>query len=72
MDYVNLYLIGDMHVVGVVYNLFVVFVDNYLFYGNVFGIDLYEISWLRVIDVNDWVLWYIVVGFGFCIDGVLR
>ena len=47
-------------------------VDNHLHQGNELGLDLHNITWRRVLDVNDRSLRNIVIGLGGKEDGVAR
>ena len=49
----NLHLTGDMHAVTAAHNLLSAMLDNHLHQGNGLGIDPYNITWRRVLDVND-------------------
>jgi formate--tetrahydrofolate ligase len=68
----NLHLTGDMHAVTAAHNQLSAMVDNHLYMGNELGIDLNQITWRHVIDVNDRSLRNIVVGLGAAGDGVPR
>jgi formate--tetrahydrofolate ligase len=46
--------------------------DNHLFQGNESEIDQHNITWRRVLDVNDRVLRNVIVGLGSRLDGVPR
>jgi formate--tetrahydrofolate ligase len=46
--------------------------DNHLHHGNELGIDLHNVTWRRVLDVNDRALRNLVVGLGTKEDGVPR
>ena len=46
--------------------------DNHLHQGNELGLDLHNITWRRVLDVNDRALRNIVIGLGGKEDGVVR
>lgn len=72
MELLNLHLTGDMHAVTAAHNLLAAMVDNHLHQGNSLGLDLSEITWRRVIDMNDRALRNIVVGLGAKADGVTR
>jgi formate--tetrahydrofolate ligase len=72
MEQVNLHLTGDTHAVSAAHNLLAAMVDNHLFHGNALGLDVHNITWPRVLDVNDRALRNIVVGLGSRIDGVPR
>jgi formate--tetrahydrofolate ligase len=68
----NLHLTGDMHAVTAAHNMLSAMLDNHLYQGNKLGIDLHNITWKRVLDVNDRALRNIVVGLGVAADGVPR
>jgi formate--tetrahydrofolate ligase len=68
----NLHLTGDMHTVTAAHNTLSAIVDNHLHHGNERDLDLHEISWRRVLDVNDRALRNIVIGLGTAQDGVPR
>jgi formate--tetrahydrofolate ligase len=72
METLNLHLTGDMHAVTAANNLLAAMLDNHLFQGNTLGLDLNEITWRRVMDVNDRSLRNIVIGLGPKADGVTR
>ncbi|TCP43900.1 formate-tetrahydrofolate ligase [Tamaricihabitans halophyticus] len=72
MELLNLHLTGDMHAVTAAHNLLSAMVDNHLYQGNKLGLDLTEITWRRVLDMNDRALRNIVVGLGSKSDGVPR
>ncbi len=71
-ELLNLHLTGDMHAVTAAHNQIAAMLDNSLFRGNEFGLDLNQITWKRVIDVNDRALRNIVIGLGPAGDGVPR
>jgi formate--tetrahydrofolate ligase len=68
----NLHLTGDMHAVTAAHNTLAAIVDNHLHHGNQRDLDLHEISWRRVLDVNDRALRSVVIGLGTAQDGVPR
>ena len=70
MELLNLHLTGDMHAVTAAHNLLAAMVDNHLHQGNELGLD--DITWRRVLDMNDRALRNIVVGLGGKADGVTR
>jgi formate--tetrahydrofolate ligase len=72
MEVLNLHLTGDMHAVTAAHNLLAAVIDNHLFQGNPLKLDLHNITWRRVLDVNDRALRNIVVGLGSRGDGVPR
>ena len=72
MESFNLHLTGDMHAVTAAHNMLSAMVDNHLHKGNELKIDLHNITWRRVLDVNDRALRNIVIGLGTKEDGVPR
>ncbi|HEY2128762.1 MAG TPA: formate--tetrahydrofolate ligase [Streptosporangiaceae bacterium] len=72
MELLNLHLTGDMHAVTAAHNLLAAVIDNHLYQGNTLGLDQHNITWRRVLDVNDRALRNIVVGLGGRADGVPR
>jgi len=72
METLNLHLTGDFHAVTAAHNLLAAMVDNHLHQGNRLGLDPRNVSWRRVMDVNDRALRNTVVGLGARIDGVPR
>src|SRR5690606_11313544 len=72
MERLNLHLTGDFHAITAAHNLLAAAVDNHLHFGNELGLDLRNITWRRVMDVNDRSLRNVVVGLGARADGVVR
>ena len=72
MERLNLHLTGDFHAVTAAHNLLAAMVDNHLHHGNELGLHLPDITWRRVLDVNDRALRNIVIGLGGRTDGVTR
>ena len=72
MDLMNLHLTGDFHAVTAAHNLLSAVVDNHLHHGNALGLEQHNITWRRVLDVNDRALRNILVGLGSRTDGVPR
>jgi formate--tetrahydrofolate ligase len=72
MELLNLHLTGDFHAVTAAHNLLAAMIDNHLHHGNEAGLDLDNITWRRVLDVNDRSLRNIIVGLGGREDGVVR
>ena len=72
MDKLNLHLTGDFHAVTSAHNLLAAMVDNHLHHGNELGLDTRNITWRRVLDVNDRALRNVVIGLGARQDGVPR
>ncbi|USQ79493.1 formate--tetrahydrofolate ligase [Ornithinimicrobium faecis] len=72
MERLNLHLTGDFHAITAAHNLLAAAVDNHLHFGNELDLDLRNITWRRVMDVNDRSLRNIVVGMGARADGLVR
>jgi formate--tetrahydrofolate ligase len=72
MELLNLHLTGDFHAVTAAHNLLSAVIDNHIYQGNALDLDLSDITWRRVLDVNDRALRNIVVGLGTRADGVAR
>jgi formate--tetrahydrofolate ligase len=72
MEVLNLHLTGDMHAVTAAHNMLAAMVDNHLYQGNKLGLDQHNITWRRVLDVNDRALRSVVIGLGTRLDGVPR
>jgi len=71
-ELLNLHLTGDMHAVTAAHNQLSAMVDNHLYQGNALGLDLNQVTWRHVMDVNDRSLRNIVAGLGAAGDGVPR
>jgi formate--tetrahydrofolate ligase len=72
MDLLNLHLTGDMHAVTAAHNLLAEMIDNHIHQGNQLAIEQHDVTWRRVLDLNDRVLRNVVIGLGLKQDGVLR
>ncbi len=72
MERFNLHLTGDFHAIAAAHNLLAAMIDNHLHFGNALGLDERNITWRRVVDINDRSLRDIVIGLGARIDGVPR
>ncbi len=72
MEDINLHFTGDIHAIGVAHNLLSAAVDNHIKQGNELGFDTTQVSWPRVVDMNDRALRNIVVGLGGNAHGVPR
>jgi formate--tetrahydrofolate ligase len=69
---INLHLTGDFHAVTAAHNLCAAFLDAHLFHGNELGLDLEQITWRRVLDMNDRALREIEVAHGGAKNGTPR
>ncbi len=72
MENFNLHLTGDIHAIGAAHNLTSAMLDAQIFHGNELGIDLHNIPWRRVVDLNDRALRNLIIGLGSHADGVPR
>lgn len=72
MEDINLHFTGDFHAVTIAHNLISAIIDNHLQHGNEIGMDIREITWKRVVDLNDRALRKIVVGLGGSSNGFPR
>jgi formate--tetrahydrofolate ligase len=72
MERINLHLTGDFHAITAAHNLLAAVVDNELHFGSPHGLDPRNVTWRRVLDVNDRSLRNIVTGLGARLDGVPR
>ena len=72
VERLNPHLTCDLHPVTAAHNLLSAMVDNHLHQGNELGLDLHNITWRRVLDVNDRALRNIIVGLGTKMDGIPR
>ena len=64
MDDINLHFTGDMHAITAANNLLAAMIDNHIQQGNELRIDARQITWRRVMDMNDRALRHVVVGLG--------
>lgn len=67
-----LHFTGDLHAVTSAHDMLSALLDNHLHHGNPLGLDLDNITWRRVLDVDDRALRNIVIGLGGANDGVPR
>jgi formate--tetrahydrofolate ligase len=72
LETMNLHLSGDFHAVSAAHNLLAAMVDNSLYHGNKLGLKLHDVSWRRVVDMNDRALRHIIIGLGRAVDGIPR
>jgi formate--tetrahydrofolate ligase len=64
MEDINLHFTGDIHAIGSAHNLCAAVLDNHLFQGNDLKINPNDVSWPRVVDLNDRALRQITIGQG--------
>lgn len=72
MEKFNLHLTGDIHAITAAHNLIAAMIDNHLYHGNALNLDIHNIVWRRVLDLNDRVLRNVIVGLGEKADGIPR
>ncbi|TVR20043.1 MAG: formate--tetrahydrofolate ligase [Anaerolineaceae bacterium] len=72
MESFNLHLTGDIHAISAAHNLIAAMIDAHLHHGNALGFDIHQISWRRVVDLNDRALRNTIVGLGGRVDGIPR
>ncbi|MGE5675150.1 MAG: formate--tetrahydrofolate ligase [Mycobacterium leprae] len=72
MDDINLHFTGDFHAITTANNLLSALVDNHIQQGNALNIDPRQITFKRVMDMNERALRKIVVGLGGKAQGVPR
>ncbi len=64
MEDINLHFTGDFHAISIAHNLISAIIDNHIQQENGLSLDLREITWKRVVDLNDRALRKIVIGLG--------
>jgi len=69
---INLHFTGDFHAIGYAHNFLSALLDTHLQKGNKLGLDISEIFWPRVVDINDRALRNIIIGLGGKSNGVPR
>ncbi|MBM7614209.1 formate--tetrahydrofolate ligase [Alkaliphilus hydrothermalis] len=72
MEDINLHFTGDMHAITTAHNLLSAAIDNHIHQGNALNIDLNQIVWKRVLDMNDRALREVIVALGPKSNGVAR
>lgn len=72
MEEINLHFTGDIHAISAAHNLISACIDNHIHFGNELDIDVNNITFKRVLDMNDRNLRSIVIGLGPKVNGVPR
>lgn len=72
MEDINLHFTGDMHAITAANNLLSAMIDNHIHQGNELDIDVTNVVWKRVLDMNDRALRKTVVGLGGKTNGLPR
>ncbi|HML65398.1 MAG TPA: formate--tetrahydrofolate ligase [Dysgonomonas sp.] len=70
MEDINLHFTGDFHAITSAHNMITALLDNYLYRSKGTKGFLKEITWKRVLDVNDRSLRYIVTGLNGTTNGI--
>jgi formate--tetrahydrofolate ligase len=70
MEDINIHFTGDLHAITCAHDLLTSLMENHIYRGNELNIDLHEIMWKRVIDIESRFLRNIVVGLGDKYGGV--
>ena len=64
MEDINIHFTGDLHAITVAHDLLTSLMENHIFRGNDLDIDIKQIMWKRVLDIESRCLRNIVVGLG--------
>lgn len=72
MEDINMHFTGDFHAITTAHNLLAAIIDNHLHKGNPLNLDINNIYWRRVMDMNDRALRDIIVGLGGSNNGIPR
>ncbi len=72
MDDINLHFTGDFHAITTANNLLSAMIDNHLQQGNALNLDPRQITFKRVMDMNDRALRNMILGLGGKTNGVPR
>lgn len=69
---INLHFTGDFHAITAAHNLLAAMVDNELYHGTRLKVKPGNVTWRRVLDVNDRSLRHVIIGLGGTGQGVPR
>ena len=72
MEDINLHFTGDIHAITAANNLIAAMLDNSIHQGNPLNIDVRNIVWRRVVDLNDRALRNTICGLGGKVNGMPR
>ncbi|BCM25874.1 formate--tetrahydrofolate ligase [Methyloradius palustris] len=72
MEDINLHFTGDFSAIAFAHNLLSSMIDNHIHQGNALGIDPSQVSWKRVMELNDRALRQVVIGLGGKANGQTR
>jgi formate--tetrahydrofolate ligase len=70
MEDINIHFTGDLHAITCAHNLLTSLMENHVFRGNELKIDVKQVMWKRVLDIESRFLRNIVVGLGDKFGGV--
>ena len=71
MEDINLHFTGDMHAISTAHNLLSALINNSMHFKNELRLDSRNITWPRVMDMNDRSLRRVVVGLGDKANGMV-
>ncbi|MCW4014002.1 MAG: formate--tetrahydrofolate ligase, partial [Candidatus Bathyarchaeota archaeon] len=64
MEDINVHFTGDLHAITCAHDLLTSLMENHIFRGNELDIDIKNVMWKRVLDIESRFLRYMVVGLG--------
>jgi len=70
MEDINIHFTGDLHAITAAHDLLTSLMENHVFRGNDLDIDMKQVMWKRVLDIESSFLRNIVAGLGGRNDGV--
>ncbi|OGD46035.1 formate--tetrahydrofolate ligase [Candidatus Bathyarchaeota archaeon RBG_16_57_9] len=70
MEDINIHFTGDLHAITAAHDLLTSLMENHVFRGNDLDIDMKQVMWKRVLDIESSFLRNIVAGLGGKNDGV--
>jgi formate--tetrahydrofolate ligase len=70
MEDINIHFTGDLHAITVAHDLLTSLMENSIYRGNKLDINIHEIMWKRVLDIESRFLRNVVVGLGGKMGGI--
>jgi formate--tetrahydrofolate ligase len=70
MEDINIHFTGDLHAITVAHDLLTSMLENHIYRGNKLNVNVHEILWKRVLDIESRCLRSIVAGLGGSVGGV--
>ncbi len=70
MEDINIHFTGDLHAITVAHDLLTSMLENHIYRGNKLNVNVHEILWKRVLDIESRSLRSIVAGLGGSVGGV--